>query len=269
LKSSVASLFKKPVFDKLNPDEVVALGAAIQADVLAGNQKDVLLLDITPLSLGIETIGGLMDAIVPRNTKVPISSARQYTTSVDGQTNLRIAIYQGERDLVKDNRKLGEFILRGIPPMPAGIPKVQISFLINSDGILKVKAKELRSDMEQSIEIKPQYGITEEEMARMLLDSIKNASQDMQVRGLLEAINEARHMLLSAERFIAQNHDFLSKAQKESIKRLAGNLEKVLNSGDKDLINKEIQELNEFTKPLAHKAMDKTIKEAISGKKLV
>ncbi len=268
IKSAVAELFGKPVYDKLNPDEVVALGAAIQADVLSGNQKDVLLLDITPLSLGIETVGGLMDAIVQRNTKVPISAARQYTTSIDGQKNLKIAVYQGERDLVEHNRKLGEFILRDIPPMPAGIPKIQVSFLINSDGILTVKAKELRSDVEQSIDIKPQYGITEEEMAKMLMDSIKNASQDMEARGLLESINEANHMLLSADRFVKQNESILNSNEITAIKGLTSNLSKVLDSGDKDLINRQIQELNDFTKPLAHKAMNKTIKEAMSGKKL-
>jgi molecular chaperone HscA len=268
IKESVSKLFEKQVYDKLDPDEVVALGAAIQADILAGNQKDLLLLDITPLSLGIETVGGLMDAIVPRNTKVPISSARNYTTSIDGQSNLKIAVFQGERDLVKDNRKLGEFILKGIPPMPAGLPKIQITFMINSDGILKVKAKELRSEVEQTIDILPQYGITEEDMAKMLMDSIRNASQDMQARGLLEAINEARHILLSAERFLKQNESLLSEKEKSAIRNLSGNLEKVLDSGDKDLINKQIQELNEYTKPLAHKAMNHTIREAMSGKKL-
>ncbi|MEZ4956027.1 MAG: Fe-S protein assembly chaperone HscA [Saprospiraceae bacterium] len=184
VKSEVQQFFGKNVFDQINPDEVVALGAAIQADVLAGNQKDVLLLDITPLSLGIETMGGLMDVIIPRNSKVPIKAGRQYTTSVDGQKNLKIAVFQGERDLVQHNRKLGEFILKDIPPMPAGLPKIEIHFIINADGILKVKAKELRSGTEQAIDIRPQYGITEEEMAKMLIDSIQNAEDDMAARGL-------------------------------------------------------------------------------------
>jgi molecular chaperone HscA len=152
--------------------------------------------------------------------------------------------------------------------MPAGLPKIQITFMINSDGILKVKAKELRSEVEQTIDILPQYGITEEDMAKMLMDSIRNASQDMQARGLLEAINEARHILLSAERFLKQNESLLSEKEKSAIRNLSGNLEKVLDSGDKDLINKQIQELNEYTKPLAHKAMNHTIREAMSGKKL-
>jgi molecular chaperone HscA len=184
VRQAVSSFFGKPVYDKLNPDEVVALGAAIQANVLAGNRKDILLVDVTPLSLGIETIGDLMDVIIPRNSKIPTSASRQYTTSVDGQKNLKIAVYQGERDIVGDNRKLAEFILSGIPAMPAGFPKIEISFILNADGILKVKAKELRSGLEQSIDIKPQYGLTDDEVEKMLLESITHANEDMQTRGV-------------------------------------------------------------------------------------
>lgn len=268
VKQMVSDFFGKKVNDSLDPDEVVALGAAIQADVLAGNQKDVLLLDITPLSLGIETMGGLMDTIIPRNSKVPVKAGRQYTTSVDGQANLKIAVYQGERDLVQHNRKLGEFILRGIPPMPAGIPKIEIQFIINADGILKVKAKELRSGTEQSIDIRPQYGITEEDMAKMLMDSIQNANEDMAVRGLLEARNEANHILLSADKFVKQNIDILSEEEIVTTANFAEALREIAGSNDKDKINQAIQELNEFTSPLAHRAMDKTILEAMKGKKV-
>ncbi|MDX1940724.1 MAG: Hsp70 family protein, partial [Saprospiraceae bacterium] len=266
VKESVGQFFGKEVFDKLNPDEVVALGAAIQADVLAGNQKDILLLDITPLSLGIETVGGLMDVILPRNSKVPTRVGRQYTTSVDGQKNLKIAVYQGERDLVEHNRKLGEFILRGIPPMPAGLPKIEIHFILNADGILKVKAKELRSDVEQEIEIKSQYGISEEEMAKMLLDSIQNAQADMNVRALLEARNEANHILNSVEKFLNQNEEILSEEEMATTQQLAKALRKAAEGEDKDLINTAIEELNTYSAPLAHRAMDKTIAEAIKGK---
>jgi molecular chaperone HscA len=268
VKESVSVFFQKPVFDKLDPDEVVALGAAIQADVLAGNQKDVLLLDITPLSLGIETVGGLMDVIIPRNTKVPVKAARQYTTSIDGQKNLKIAVFQGERDLAEHNRKLGEFILKNIPPMPAGLPKIEVQFIIDADGILKVKAKELRSGVEQAIGIRPQYGLTEEEMAKMLLDSIEHAQEDMQTRALLEARNEANHILKSAEKFLKQNEDLLSESEKATTQSLVRELETVAAKTDKDLINKAIRDLNEFTAPLAHRAMDKTILEAMKGKKV-
>ncbi len=268
VKNTVGQFFGREVYDKLDPDEVVALGAAIQADVLAGNQKDVLLLDITPLSLGIETMGGLMDTIVPRNTKVPVRAGRQYTTSVDGQRNLKIAVFQGERDLVEHNRKLGEFILRGIPPMPAGLPKIEVHFIINADGILKVKAKELRSEMEQAIEIRPTYGISEEEMGKMLMESIQHASEDMQVRALLEARNEAKHILLSAQKFLQQNDEILSEAEKATTLSLAKSLQSAMEGEDKDLINKAIQDINEFTAPLAHRSLDKAISEAMKGKKV-
>ena len=164
VKHAVSTFFGKPVNDSVNPDEVVALGAAVQADILAGNSKDFLLLDITPLSLGIETMGGLMDVLIPRNARIPTRVGRQYTTKVDGQHDMRISVYQGERDMVKDNRKLAQFSLKGIPGMPAGLPKVEVSFLINADGILVVRAKELRSGVEQSIEVKPQYGLNDEEV---------------------------------------------------------------------------------------------------------
>jgi molecular chaperone HscA len=181
------------------------LGAAVQADILAGNNKDFLLLDITPLSLGIETMGGLMDVLIPRNAKIPTKVGRQYTTQKDGQANMRISVFQGERDLVKDNRKLAEFSLKGIPGMPAGLPKVEVSFLINADGILVVRAKELRSGVEQEIEVKPQYGLTDEEVEKMLLESITHAKDDMQTRALVEARTEGEQILGVTEKFIAKN----------------------------------------------------------------
>lgn len=268
VKQRVSEFFQKEVNDQLNPDEVVALGAAIQADVLAGNQKNVLLLDVTPLSLGIETIGGLMDTIIPRNSKIPLKVGRQYTTSVDGQKNLRISVYQGERDLVEHNRKLGEFILKGIPPMPAGLPKIEIHFILNADGILKVKARELRSKVEQEIEIRSQYGLSEEEMAKMLIDSIQNAEEDLNIRALLEARNEANNILLSADKFLKQNAAILSPVEKETIKSFAEKLSLSVKGSDKDLINKIMEELNEFTTPLAHRALDVNIAEAMKGKKI-
>ena len=268
IKQKVSQFFHKEVDDKLNPDEVVALGAAIQADVLAGNQKNVLLLDVTPLSLGIETVGGLMDTIIPRNSKIPSKVGRQYTTSVDGQKNLRISVYQGERDLVEHNRKLAEFILRGIPPMAAGLPKIEIHFILDADGILKVKAQELRSKVEQEIEIRSQYGLSEEEMAKMLIESIQNAEEDMNIRGLLEARNEANNILLSAEKFMKQNDEILSIEEKETTNSLVKNLGKVTQGNDKDLINKAMEELNEYTAPLAHRALDVNIAKAMKGKKI-
>lgn len=266
VKKSVSEFFGKEVNDKLNPDEVVALGAAIQADVLAGNQKDILLIDVTPLSLGIETVGALMDVIIPRNSKIPIAMARQYTTSIDGQKNLKVAVYQGERDVVSHNRKLGEFVLKGIPPMPAGLPKIEVKFVLNADGILKVKAKELRSNVEQEIDIRPSYGITEEDMGRMLLDSLQNAQGDMKIRALVEARNEANNIILSSDKFLVQNAVILSEEEVEATKKLVENLRAAVEEEDKDLINSEMQALNEYTTPLAHRALDYNIGQAIKGK---
>ncbi len=195
VKQSISNFFGKPVNDSVNPDEVVALGAAIQADILAGNNKEVLLLDVTPLSLGIETMGGLMDVLIPRNSKIPNKAARQYTTQKDGQSGMRISVFQGERDMVKDNRRLAEFNLTGIPGMPAGMAKVEVSFLINADGILAVRAKELRSGVEQSIEVKSQYGLTDAELEKMLLDSITHAKEDIASRALVEARTEGEQLL--------------------------------------------------------------------------
>ena len=268
VKAAVAALFGRPVYDQVNPYEVVALGAAIQADVLAGNQQDVLLLDVTPLSLGIETVGGLIDVIIPRNSKVPTKAARQYTTSVDGQKNLKIAVFQGERDLVAHNRKLGEFILRDIPPMPAGLPKIDIQFILNADGILTVRARELRSNLEQLIEIRPTYGITEEEMALMLLDSIAHAQGDMKIRSLLEARNEANNLLLSGQKFLAQNEEILSAEEKSNTVAMLETLRLATGTDDKDAIHRAIEELNTYTMPLAHRAMDATVLAAMQGKSL-
>ena len=268
VRDGVSEFFGKPVFDNLNPDEVVALGAAVQADILAGNQKDLLLLDVTPLSLGIETVGGLMDVIIPRNSKVPGKAGRQYTTSVDGQTNLKIAVFQGERDLVESNRKLGEFILKGIPPMPANLPKIDIHFILNADGILTVKAKELRSGVEQEIDIRPTYGISEEDMAKMLLDSIQNAEGDMAARGLLEARNEANNLLNAGQKFLKQNKTILSEEEIANTNALLKALEEAVQQEDKDVIHKAIETLNDFTTPLAHRAMDQTIGAAMKGSKI-
>ena len=265
VKERLSQFFEQTPDDSMNPDEVVALGAAIQADILAGNRKDILLLDVTPLSLGIETVGGLMDSIITRNAKVPHRAARQYTTSIDGQKNLRISVFQGERDLVAHNRKLGEFTLRNIPPMPAGIPKIEVQFLLDADGILTVKAKELRSGTETSVEIKSAYSISEEEMAKMLLDSIRNAASDVNQRALLEAINEANNLVLSADKFVVQNASILSKEEVESIVSLNGSLKNAIKNQNKNDIESAMQALNVYTTPLAHKALDQNIQHALKS----
>jgi molecular chaperone HscA len=250
----------------MNPDEVVALGAAVQADILAGNNKDFLLLDITPLSLGIGTMGGLMDVLIPRNSKVPSKAGRQYTTQKDGQSGMRISVFQGERDLVKDNRKLAEFSLTGIPGMPAGLPKVEVSFLVNADGILVVKAKELRSGVEQSIEVKPQYGLTDTEVEKMLLDSITHAKEDMHLRALVEAQTEAKQIIDSTSLFIDKNKSYLLPEEITITNDAISNLKSLINSGSKDQIQSAIEKLNEISRPYAERLMNEAIGKAMKGK---
>lgn len=266
VKEAVSAFFGKPVNDQVNPDEVVALGAAVQADILAGNNTDFLLLDITPLSLGIETMGGLMDVLIPRNSKIPTRVGRQYTTHKDGQSGMRISVFQGERDLVKDNRKLAEFNLTGIPGMPAGLPKVEVQFLIDADGILVVKAKELRSGAEQSIEVKPQYGLTDQEVEQMLLDSITHAKDDMVTRALVEARTEGEQILEVTEKFLVKNPDLLSKEEIMQTANAMQALQLALTMDDKNLIHNKVEELNEITRPFAERAMDKAVGQALKGK---
>lgn len=268
VKNAVSSLFNQPVHDEVNPDEVVALGAAVQADILAGNNKEFLLLDITPLSLGIETMGGLMDVLIPRNSKIPTKVGRQYTTQKDGQSGMRIAVYQGERDLVKDNRKLAEFNLSGIPGMPAGLPKVEVSFLINADGILMVTAKELRSGIEQSIEVKPQYGLTDAEVERMLLESITHAKDDIAIRALVEARTEGEQILDVTEKFLVKNGSLVTKEEMMGTAQAMQALQLALTMDNKNLIQTKIEELNEITRPFAERAMDAAVGEALKGKNI-
>ncbi|MFT3910678.1 MAG: molecular chaperone DnaK [Ferruginibacter sp.] len=268
VKDSVSNFFGRPVNDSVNPDEVVALGAAIQADILSGNNKEFLLLDITPLSLGIETAGGLMDVLIPRNAKIPSKAARQYTTQVDGQAGMRISVFQGERDLVKDNRKLAEFNLTNIPGMPAGLPKVEVSFLINADGILTVSAKELRSGVEQSIEVKPQYGLTDAEVEKMLLESITHAKDDISIRALTEARTEGEQLLKTTERFLQKNADQLLKEELLQTAAAMQALQLAITMDDKDLVHKKIEELNDVSRPYAERVMDNAIAGAMKGKSI-
>ncbi|MCB9240889.1 MAG: Fe-S protein assembly chaperone HscA [Flavobacteriales bacterium] len=267
VKEFVANYFTHShVNDSLNPDEVVALGAAVEADILAGNRDDLLLLDVTPLSLGIETMGGLMDVIIPRNSKIPTAAGRNYTTSVDGQVNLKVSVFQGERDTVADNRKLAEFNLTGIPAMPAGLPKIEITFQLNADGILSVTAKELRSGVHQSIDVVPKYGLTDEQVETMLLESVKNAERDMAYRSLNEARNEARFLMLNAEKFIEQHADVFVEDEIHQTRNIITKLQQAVQGENKDEILTVHEELSSYTKPFAERVMDTTISRALRGK---
>ena len=265
---AVSEFFGQPANNSLNPDEVVALGAAIQADILAGNRRDVLLLDVTPLTLGIETLGGLLDPIIPRNSKIPTKAGRQYTTSVDGQVNLKIAVYQGERDQVSQNRKLGEFVLSGIPAMPAGLPKVDVNFLLNADGILQVEAIELRSNTRQQVEIKPQYGLTDEQVEQMLMDSLVNAKEDVAARLLIEARTAAGQLLYQVGNFTKKNRQHLTDAEISATEAQVAQVSTALAGTERDPILKAMDELDELTRPYAERVMNISIQQAMAGKKI-
>ena len=255
------------VNNQINPDEVVALGAAIEADVLAGNRNDVLLLDVTPLSLGIETAGGLMDVLIPRNSKIPARVGREYTTSIDGQVNMKIAVFQGEREMVAENRKLGEFILKGIPAMPAGFPKIEVSFAIDANGMLQVRAKELRSNVSQEIDITPQYGLTDAQVEQMLLDGFQFAQSDVQLRMQQEAVNEAQQLIYLAKRFLDKNGGMMSQEEIDGTKQRIEDLERLLQSqASKDEILAAVTGLNDYTRPFAERLMDVAVASALKGK---
>lgn len=209
-----------------------------------------------------------MDVLIPRNSKIPSKAARQYTTQKDGQNGMRISVYQGERDLVKDNRKLAEFNLSGIPAMPAGLAKVEVSFLINADGILHIKAKELRSSVEQSIDVKPQYGLTDAEVEKMLAESIQYAKDDIQIRAIVEATTEAQHLIETTEKFINKNKSFLLSEEIKRTNNAVAELRKAISAHDKDLVQKKTEELNEISRPYAERLMDEAIKSTLKGKSI-
>ncbi|MFN3386726.1 MAG: Fe-S protein assembly chaperone HscA [Candidatus Thermochlorobacter sp.] len=272
VKKFVSEIFggKKP-YDSLNPEEVVALGAAVQAGVISGDTDDVLLLDITPLSLGIETVGGVFVPIIPRNTKVPIKVAQEFTTSVDNQTGIDIHILQGERELAKDNRSLAKFTLGPLPPLPAGMPRILVMFAIDADGVLTVSAKDQRTGKEQAITVKPTYGLTDEEVEKMLLDGFTHAKEDVEQRLLIEAQVEARGMISAIEKQIAQESEVfaqLPKHEQEAIYTVLADLKQAVEGSDRQKITELTEKANALTTPFAQAVMNKAVARALAQKKV-
>ena len=269
VRRAVGELFGKTPHSELNPDEVVALGAAVQADILITGNRDMLLLDVTPLSLGIETMGGVVSKIILRNSTIPATGSEMFTTAVDNQTAVDIHVLQGERELVADNRSLARFKLRGIPPMPAGMPRVQVQFQIDANGILSVTAREQRTDVEQTIEVKPSYGLTDEEVERMLLDSFEHAEADFAARLLIEARNEAEAVIMATEKSL-RSPDFpeiekteLAAGERQKIDSVLAGLKMVMNSTDRETIQKWTHALNDATQHLAEVMMNRSVQAAL------
>jgi Fe-S protein assembly chaperone HscA len=263
----VEELFGKKPHSELNPDEVVALGAAVQADILGGHTKDLLLLDVTPLSLGIETMGGVMSALIRRNTTIPTSAKEMFTTYVDGQTSVDIHILQGERELVKDNRSLARFQLK-LPPLPAGVPRVEVNFLIDANGILHVTARDIRTGEAQSVQVKPSHGLTDDEVEGMIRDSFQFAAEDIKARQVIEARNEANAIIVATEKALVRAKNLISEKETEAIRRILQQLGEVKEGEDHRVIRSKIAEVEKTTHHLAEVLMDATLKEALESKKL-
>ena len=270
VRALVKEMFRREPHTDLNPDEVVALGAAVQAHILSGGSEvtqNMLLLDVTPLSLGIEVAGGVTDKIILRNSTVPASSTQHYTTQIDGQVNVAVHVLQGERELAKDCRSLARFDLKGIPPMPAGLPRIEVKFLIDANGILHVSAREQRSGKEAEIEVQPSYGLTDEQVESMILESFDSAEEDFRQRQLIEARNDAETIMSALEKSKkSPAWGQLPNGEKKQIAKLEKALQEVKQQDDYQKIRKSIDALNQGTMRLAELMMDTAVTTALKGK---
>jgi molecular chaperone HscA len=270
VQTAVGEFFGRPPLTNLDPDQVVALGAAIQANALAGNAVDgeLLLLDVIPLSLGLETMGGLVERVIERNTTIPVAKAQDFTTFKDGQTAMAIHVVQGERELVSDCRSLARFELRGIPPMAAGAARIRVSFQVDADGLLSVSAREQTSGVEATVQVKPSYGLADEEIARMLKEGFSSAEADMQARALREAQVEADRMTLATQAALAADGDLLSADERADIDTLLQALQRAKAGDQAEAINAAVEDLAKGTEAFAAARMNRGIQAALTGRRL-
>jgi len=271
IQHAVGEFFGQEPLNNLDPDKVVALGAATQANLLAGNRAsgdDWLLLDVIPLSLGLEMMGGLTEKIIPRNSTIPIARAQEFTTFKDGQTAMAIHVVQGERELISDCRSLARFELRGIPPMAAGAARIRVSFQVDADGLLSVTARELTTGHEARIEVKPSYGLSDDEITGMLKDSFNHAAEDAFRRALREAQVEAQRLLEATQTALNQDAAMLSVLERAHIDSCVGKLQAVLVGDDRRAIDLALSALNQATAEFAARRMNRSVQRALTGKKI-
>jgi molecular chaperone DnaK len=266
VRRRVAEFFGRPPHTELNPDEVVALGAALQADILTGGRRHMLLLDVIPLSLGIETLGGVVDKVIHRNTTVPARATTRYSTSADGQTAILINIYQGERELTKDCKMLGTFQLSGIPPMPAGLPQVDVTFLVNENGMLTVSAREQRSGQQASVTVQAAHGLTPDEVDRLVLESVEHAHADFTTRQLVEFRNKAESDLRHTAKMLEEAGDRLTAEQGRGIESAMSAVQSSVSANDVDALRRSLDQLRDATAPLAEEVMNAVVRGVLTGR---